>query len=56
LFLVQLSRHIVRLKPDTHLAQIEASHFLLQASPGEAARVIGDFVRVMASDPPTREG
>jgi pimeloyl-ACP methyl ester carboxylesterase len=42
------SRRILRLKPDTHVVQIEAPHFLLQAAPAEAACVVGGFMRATA--------
>lgn len=42
------SRRILRLKPDTYLAQLEAPHFLLQAAPAMAARVVRDFIQATA--------
>jgi pimeloyl-ACP methyl ester carboxylesterase len=44
-------RRVLRFKPDTHIVQLEAPHFLLQAAPADAARVVRDFVRATASRP-----
>lgn len=38
-------RRILRLKPSTRIVEVEAPHFLLQAAPAEAARVIEEFMR-----------
>jgi pimeloyl-ACP methyl ester carboxylesterase len=39
------SRLISRLRPNTRITEVEAPHFLLQAAPVEAARLVSAFVR-----------
>jgi pimeloyl-ACP methyl ester carboxylesterase len=38
------ARLVSRLKPDTCIAEVEAPHFLLQAAPSEAARLVRAFL------------
>lgn len=39
---------IANLRPTTHIVELEAPHFLLQAAPAEAAKAISEFVRGVA--------
>jgi len=39
------SQLVTQLNPNVRVVQFEAPHFLLQAAPAKAARVVGDFMR-----------
>ncbi len=45
---VSASRHIKQVLPSTKVVPIEAPHFLLQASPAQAARVVQRFARQLS--------
>jgi pimeloyl-ACP methyl ester carboxylesterase len=44
-------QHVLEVKPDTTLLELEAPHFLLQALPEEAARAVSEFILSVSSSP-----
>ena len=44
-------QHVLEVKPNTTMMELEAPHFLLQVLPEEAARAVSEFIAAVTSQP-----